>query len=159
MVKESESEGNKPCKGNTLLACLMWCNKSWHLPGNPKLVLHPTCLINKGGFVDLLIDTMHLKDPLIIVGSDGPALPTPLFHLSSKINMLCHCSFTMVKHHALVIFYDTKWLLCADVPSMQAAYTHSFTGENHHYTQINGNRKHSLTLCSLTRGDWHLKSQ
>ena len=36
------------------------CNRSCHLPGNPKLVWHPACLIRDGGCEDLSMDTIHL---------------------------------------------------------------------------------------------------
>ena len=36
-----------PRKGHTL----WWCNGSWHLPGNPKLVRHPAYLIKEEGCV------------------------------------------------------------------------------------------------------------
>ena len=49
------------CKGHTLLACSMVCNRSSHLPGNLKQVWHPACLIKEGGCVNLSVDTMHLK--------------------------------------------------------------------------------------------------
>ena len=99
----------------------MVCNRSWHLPGNPKLVWHPARLIKEGGCVDLSVDTLHLKDPLVLFGSEGSALSLPLFHLSHRIIMLCHCSSTVTKDHFLVIFYITKWpsfvCRCASKPS------------------------------------------
>ena len=52
----------------------------------------------------LSMDTMHPKDPLVPVGSEGFALAIPLFILSLCIIMLCHCSLTMTKDHFLVIF-------------------------------------------------------
>ena len=33
-------------------AHLMLCSRSWHFPGNPKLVWHPARLIKEGGCVD-----------------------------------------------------------------------------------------------------------
>ena len=53
-----------PRKWHTLLACSMVCNRSWHLPENPRLVWHPARIIKEGGCVHLSFDTMHLKDPL-----------------------------------------------------------------------------------------------
>ena len=50
-------------------AHLMVCSRSWHLPGNPKLVWHPAYLIKEGGCVDLSMDTLHLKYPLVLFGS------------------------------------------------------------------------------------------
>ena len=41
------------------------------------LVWHPTRIMKEGGCVDLSMDTMHLKDPLVLFGSEGSAL----FHL------------------------------------------------------------------------------
>ena len=74
-------------KGNTLLACSMVCNRSCHLPGNPKLVWHPARLIKERGFVNLSMDTMHLKDTLVLFGSGGSALTLPLFiiHIATFI--------------------------------------------------------------------------
>ena len=54
-------------------------NRSWHLAGNPKLVWHPACHINEWRFVDLSMDTLHLNNPLVLFGSEGPALSLPLF--------------------------------------------------------------------------------
>ena len=52
----------------------MVCNRSWHLPGNPKLVWHPARLTTEGGCVNLFIDTLHLKYPSVLFGSEGSAL-------------------------------------------------------------------------------------
>ena len=54
-----------PRKGHTLLVCSIAtvCNRSRHLVGSPKLVWHPACLIKEGGYVDLSMDTLHLKIP------------------------------------------------------------------------------------------------
>ena len=87
----------QPCKGDTLLACAMVWNRSWHLPRNPKLVWHPARLIKEGGRVDLSVDAMHLKDPSVIVGFEGSALSL----LSPRIDMLCNCSSTMTEDHFL----------------------------------------------------------
>ena len=67
--------------------------------------------------MDMCIDNMHLNDPLPVVlfGSEGSTIILPLFLLSYRINMLCHCSSTITKYQVLVIYYDTKWLLYADV--------------------------------------------
>ena len=68
------------------------------------------------GYVDLSIDTMHLKVPLVRFGLEGSALTLPLFLLSPIIITPFHCSSTMTKDHLLGIFYGTKWPFCADVP-------------------------------------------
>ena len=91
MIKLSTMCG-QPRKGHILLACSMVCNRSWYLPGNPKLVWNPARLIKEGGCMDLSMDTMHLKDPLVLFGCEGSALSLPLFLLSPRINMLCPCS-------------------------------------------------------------------
>ena len=57
------------------------CNRDWHLPGNPKLAWHPARLITEWGCVELSMDTMHLKDPLVLFEFDGSALSLPLFLL------------------------------------------------------------------------------
>ena len=89
-------------------AHLMVCNRSWHLPRNPKLVWHPARLIKTGGCMDLSMDTLHLKYLLVLFGSEGPALTLPLFLLSPIMIMLCHCSSTMTTDNFLLIFYGTK---------------------------------------------------
>ena len=73
----------------------MLCNRSWHLPGNPKLVWHPARLIKEGECVDMTMGTLHLKYHLVLFGSEGSALALPLFLLSPRIIMLCYCSSTM----------------------------------------------------------------
>ena len=61
-------------------AHLMVRNGSWHLPGNPKLVCHPARLLKEWGCtVDLSMDTLHLKYPLVLFGSEGSALTLSLF--------------------------------------------------------------------------------
>ena len=47
-------------------------------------------------------DTMHLKYPLVVFGSEGSALNLPPFLLSPRIIMLCHYSSTMTKDHFLL---------------------------------------------------------
>ena len=80
------------------------------------LVWHPAArIIKEGGCVDLSLDTMHLKDPLVFFRSRASALTLLLVLLSSRIIMLCHCSAPMTKDY-LVILYGTKWPLCAIVP-------------------------------------------
>ena len=61
--------------------------------------------------MNLSMDTQHLKDPLVLFGSEGSALSLPLFLLSPRIIMLCHRSSTMTKVHFLVIMND----LCVSV--------------------------------------------
>ena len=62
---------------------------------------HPAGLIKEGGHVDLSVDTMHLKDPLVIFGFEGSDLSLTLSLLSPRIDMLCHCSSTMTEDHFL----------------------------------------------------------
>ena len=81
-----------------------------------ELAWHPPRLINEGGRVDLSLDTLHLKYPWVLFGSEGSALTLPLFLLSPRIIMLCHCSSTMKKDHLLLIYHGTKWPLCVGVP-------------------------------------------
>ena len=103
----------RPCKGHTLLACSMVCNRSWHLQGNPKLVWHSARLTKEGGCVDLSMDTVHLDDPLILFRFEGSALSLPL--LSYRIDMLYHFSSTFTKDH---FWGKTLWhwmAMCADV--------------------------------------------
>ena len=42
--------------------------------------------------MDLFIDTMHIKDPFVLFGSEGSAISLPLNLLSSRIIAHCHCS-------------------------------------------------------------------
>ena len=99
-----------------LLACSMVCSRSWHPPRNPKLVWHSARLIKEGGCVGLSIDTLPLKDSLFLYVSEGSALTLPLFLLSPRIIMPCHCSSTLTKDHILIVLYGTECPLCADVP-------------------------------------------
>ena len=94
------------------------CNRSWHLPGNLKLVLYPARLINERGCADLSVDTMHLKDPLVLFGSEGSALTftLPPFLLSLRVIMLYHFFFNNDIEPLLVIVYGTKQPLCRNVP-------------------------------------------
>ena len=80
--------------------------------GNSQLVQHSNRLIKEGGFVDLSMNAMHLKDPLVLFGSEGSGFT--LFLLSLRIIMICHCSSAITKDHFLVIYHNTKWPLCAD---------------------------------------------
>ena len=58
------------------------CNRTSHLSRNPTQVWHPACLIKEGGCLDLYMDTLHLKYPLIHFLSEGSALTIThfLFH-------------------------------------------------------------------------------
>ena len=58
--------------------------------------------------MDLSVDTLHLKEPLVIFGSEDSALTLPLFLLSPRIIMQSHCSSTMTKDHFSVILYGAK---------------------------------------------------
>ena len=120
----------------------MVCNRSWHLPGNPNLVWHPACLPKEGGCVDLSMNALHPKDPLILFGSEGSALTLPHFLLSPRIIMLCHCSSTMTTDHFLLISYGTNWPLCVDVP----LNTHTFI-LIHSYFHVPVAPKHTKYLC------------
>ena len=66
--------------------------------------------------MDLSLDTMRLKNPLVLFGFEGSDLSLPLLLLSPRINMLHHCSSTMTKDHLLKKLHVTKWPLCANVP-------------------------------------------
>ena len=54
------------------------------------------------------MDTMHLKDPLVLFGSEGTALTLPRFLLSLGINMLWHCSSTVTEDYFFIMVYGTK---------------------------------------------------
>ena len=58
--------------------------------------------------MDLAMDTLHLKYHMVLFGSEGSALTLPLFLLSTRLIMRCHCSSIMAKNHFLVIFYGIK---------------------------------------------------
>ena len=71
---------NKPPKGGTPYWLAQWCAiGAGHLPGIPTLVWHPARLLKEGDVVDLCMDTMHLKDPLILFGYTSSALISPSF--------------------------------------------------------------------------------
>ena len=40
--------------------------------------------------MDLSVDTMHLKDSLVLFGFESSTLSLPLFLHSTRINMVCH---------------------------------------------------------------------
>ena len=88
-----------PSKEHTLLACWTVCNRSRYLPGNLKLVWHPAHHVKGGWFVDLSMDTMHLKEPWLLFGAVCSALTLPPFLLSPRIIMLCHSFSTITKDH------------------------------------------------------------
>ena len=90
------------------------------------LVWHPPHLIKEWGCVDLSMDTLHLKYPLVLFGSEGPALTIPLFLLLPRIITLCHCSSTMAKDHFLLLSYGTKRPLCVDVHLNTYSFIHSY---------------------------------
>ena len=52
--------------------------------------------------MDMSMDTMLQKDPLVLFGSEGSVLTLPRFLLSLRIIMRCHCSLTVAKDHFLV---------------------------------------------------------
>ena len=101
------------CKNRFLITVqgshlILLCNRSWHLPGNPKLVGTILVFIKEGLYVDLSMDTLHLKYPLVLFGYEGSALTLPLFLHLYRITMRCHCSSTITNDHVLIIFYGTK---------------------------------------------------
>ena len=73
--------------------------------------------------MDLSVDTVHSKDPLVLFGFEGFALS--LFLLLPRVIMLFHSS-KMTKDHIFEHFYATKWPLCADVPLILHSFIHSF---------------------------------
>ena len=136
----------EPCKGHTLLAGSVVCNRRWHLPGNPKLVWHPARLIKEGGCVDLSMDTLHLKYPLVLDGSEGSALTLPLFRLSPRIIMLCHYSSTMTLYH---FFWNILWHQMAFL--CQCAFKLSFTLSYRleiDYHNVFHQKRQTVLLCS-----------
>ena len=70
------------------------------------------------------MDTLHLKYPLVLLGSEGSAL-TPY---SLRILMLCHCSSTMTKDLVLLISYGIILAVCKDGPKE----VFGFNYETHH---------------------------
>ena len=71
--------------------------------GNPKLLWQTDRLIKEGGYVDLFMDTLHLKDSLVLFRLVGSALTPPLFlFFSPSIIMLCYLFSKMTKDHFLV---------------------------------------------------------
>ena len=72
-----------------------------------KAGAHPARLIKEGGCENLSMDTLHIKYPLGLFGSEGSALIPP-FLLSPRIIMPYNCYSTVAGGHFLVIFYGTK---------------------------------------------------
>ena len=101
------------------------------LHNQPEAGVAPWSPYKRRRCVDLSMDTMHLKDPLVLFGSEGSAFTVPLFLLSLRIIMFCHIYSTMSKHHFLVMFYGTKWPLCADVPLNPHASIHFMFNHSH----------------------------
>ena len=126
MIDDIDDTTHNQCNSTPQGAHLMVCNRSWHLSGNSKLVSHPARLIKEGGCKDLSMDTLYLRDPLVLFGSEGSTLTLRLFLLSPRIILLCHCSSTMTKDYLLLISYGTKWPLCVDVPLNTFSFIHSF---------------------------------
>ena len=94
------------CKGHTRT---LWCaigvgtsrgSLSWCWCGTSSSY---KSLIKEKWCVDLTMDTLHLKYPLVLLGSEGSALTLPLFLRSPRIKTLCHCSSTMTKDHFFII--------------------------------------------------------
>ena len=83
-------------------------------------------LIKEEGCVDLSMDTLHLKYPLVPFGSEDSALTLPLFCLSPNIILLCHCFSTVTKDQLLMIFDGTKLPLCVNVPLKTHSFIHSW---------------------------------
>ena len=71
--------------------------------------------------MDLSVDTVHSKDPLVLFGFEGFALSL----LLPRVIMLFHSS-KMTKDLIFEHFYVTKWPLCADVPLILHSFIHSF---------------------------------
>ena len=62
------------------MTCSMVCNRSWHIPGYPKLVGHPARLIKEGGYHGYHAS----KNPLILFGFEGFDLSLPIQYLRKK---------------------------------------------------------------------------
>ena len=107
----------------------MVCNRSRHLPGNPKLVRHPARLIKEGGYADLSMDTLHLEYPFILLGSEGSALTLPLFLLSlfTKNNYALSLFFNNNKGP---LFANILWHYMTFV--CRCAFIHSFIQDHSH---------------------------
>ena len=90
------------------------------------MVWHSAHLLIEGGCLDLSMDTMQLKDPLVHFVSEGSALTVPLFIPSPRISMLCRCSSAVTMEHFLIVLYGTKWPLYADVLSKSYQFILSF---------------------------------
>ena len=66
------------------------------------------CPRGGGGYSPDTMDTMHLKDRLVLFGSEGSSLTLPLLLLSLRIITLCHCSSTMTMDRLLVTVMALK---------------------------------------------------
>ena len=97
-------------------------NRSWHIPGNPRLVMHPARLIEEWGCVDLSMVTLHLKYPLVLFGYEGSALSLPLL-LSPRRIMLCQF-FNYDKGPLFASICGAGWPLCVDVPLNTYSFIH-----------------------------------
>ena len=93
---------SSPWNKTLQVAHLMVSNRSW--PARPvelKVVLSPARLIKEGGCVDLSMDTLHLRYPLVLFGSKGSALLSPRMIVLSLLfnndkgplyaNVVWHC--------------------------------------------------------------------
>ena len=88
------------------------------------------------------MDTMHLKPPLVLLGSEGSAITLPLFLLSPRIIMLCHC------------FMALDEPLCVSKHSFIHSFLLSFQSSNCNLTGIDFNpliNQKSARLTKLTR--------
>ena len=70
------------------------------------------------------MDIRYLRDPLVFFGSEGSAPALPLFLLSPRMIMLCHCSSAMTKDHFLPISHGIKLPLHFDVPFNTYSFIH-----------------------------------
>ena len=121
--------------------------------GTLSYVWHPTRLINEGGCGDMSMDTLHLKDPLVLFGFEGSALSLPLFLLSQRHYMLCHCSSTMARAPLWKNFMALNGLVrrCAFKPlfihhsSMHVPFI--FLPDS--FVEQNGSRQEALRRMSL----------
>ena len=74
----------------------------------------------------VIMNTLHLKYPLVLFGSEGCALILPLILLSPRIIiMIYHCSSTMTNDHFLIIVYATREPLFINVPLNTHSFIHS----------------------------------
>ena len=64
-----------------------WCRTGAGTSRDPLAGVAPCSPFKKGECMDLSMDTMHLKDPFVIFGSESSALTLPLF--SFHLELLC----------------------------------------------------------------------